>query len=193
MAEHSTAKVVPFGRRANVVESARVETVVLPPLTVPPPRKPGWPTLAALAIASGIAAVALGSWAVLSEARSTTTTTEELTPSVEWSLGVLADASARRYPLQNSVGRIALVVDDADRAVLTLDGLGPAPEGSTYQVWFVPAGSARPYAAGTFDGTGRVVPLPRPVHRGTRVGVTLEQTPGAVTPSRTLRLVALRD
>jgi hypothetical protein len=194
VAEQGTAKVVPFGRRADVVEPARIETVVLPPLTVPPPRKPGWPTLAALAIASGIAAVALGSVAVLSEARSTTTTTpEEPTPSVEWSLGVLADASARRYPLQNSVGRIALVVDDADRAVLTLDGLGPAPEGSTYQVWFVPAGSARPFAAGTFDGTGRVVPLPRPVRPGTRVGVTLEHAPGAVTPSRTLRLVALRD
>ena len=192
MAEQSTAKVVPFGRRADVVEPARVETAVLPPLTVPPPRKPGWPTLAALAIASGLAAVGLGAWAVLSEAR-TTRTPEEPTPSVAWSLGVLADASARRYPLQNSVGRIALVADDADRAVLTLDGLGPAPEGSTYQVWFVPTGSARPFAAGTFDGTDRVVPLVRPVRRGTRVAVTLEQAPGAVRPSRTLRLVALRD
>jgi hypothetical protein len=195
VAEQSTAKVVPFGRRADVVEPAGVETVVLPPLTVPPPRKPGWPTLAALAIASGIAAVALGSWAVLSEARSspTTTTPEEPTPSLVRSLDVLADGSARRYPLLNSVGRISLVVDDADRAVLTLDGLGPAPEGSTYQVWFVPSGSARPYAAGTFDGTVRVVPLPRAVRRGSRVAVTLEQAPGAVTPSRTLRLVALRD
>jgi anti-sigma-K factor RskA len=192
VAEQSTAKVVPFGRRADVVEPARVETVVLPPLTAPPERKPAWPTLAALAIASGLAAVGLGAWAVLSEAR-TTTTPEEPTPSVAWSLGVLADASARRYPLQNSVGRIALVADDADRAVLTLDGLGPAPEGSTYQVWFVPAGSARPFAAGTFDGTDRVVPLTRPVRRGTRVGVTLEQAPGAVRPSRPLRLVALRD
>ena len=193
MAEQSTAKVVPFGRRARVVETARIETVVLPPLTVPPPRKPGWPTLAALAIAAGIAAVARGSWAGVSEARSTTTTPEEPTLSVEPWLDVLTDGSARHYPLQNSVGRIALVVDDADRGVLTLDGLGPAPEGSTYQVWFVPVGSARPYRAGTFDGTDRVVPLPRPVRRGTRVGITLERAPGAVTPSRTLRLVALRD
>lgn len=177
------------------MEPARTETVVLPPLAVPPPRKPGWPTLAALAIASGVAAVALGSWAVFSEVRSTTdpAVLTERTPIVEPWLDVLTDGSARHYPLQNSVGRIALVVDDADRAVLTLDGLGPAPEGSTYQVWFVPAGSARPYAAGTFDGTDRVVPLPRPVRRGTRVGVTLEPAPGAVTPSRTLRLVALRD
>jgi hypothetical protein len=192
VAEQSTANIVPFERRADVVAPARVETVVLPPLEVPRPRRPTWPTLAALAIASGIAAVALGSWAVFSEARSDAAPAEPA-PSVEWSLGVLADASARRYPLRNSVGRIALVADDADRAVLTLDGLGPAPEGSTYQVWFVPPGSAQPYAAGTFDGTERVVPLPRAVRRGTRVGVTLEQAPGAVKPSRTLRLVALRD
>ena len=193
MAEQTAAKIVPFGRRADVVEPARVETVVLPPLTVPPPRKPGWPTLAALAIASGLAAVGLGAWAVLSEVRAPEETPAAPLASVEPWLDVLTDGSARHYPLQNSVGRIALVVDDADRAVLTLDGLGPAPEGSTYQVWFVPAGSARPYAAGTFDGSDRVVPLPRPVRRGTRVGVTLEPAPGAVRPSRTLRLVALRD
>lgn len=192
MTEQSAAQVVPFERRRGLVEPARIETVVLPPLTVPPPRKPTWPTLAALAIASGLAAVGLGAWAVLSEARSTEKPVAP-TPAVEPWLDVLTDGSARHYPLRNSVGRIALVVDDRDRGVLTLDGLGPAPEGSTYQVWFVPAGSARPYAAGTFDGTERVVPLPRPVRRGTRVGVTLEQAPGAVTPSRTLRLVALRE
>jgi Anti-sigma-K factor rskA len=195
VAEQGTAKIVPFERRADVVAPAHVETVVLPPLIVPPPRKPGWPTLAALAIACGIAAVVLGSWAVFTEARSRTepAVRTEQTPIVEPWLDVLTDGSARHYPLRNSVGRIALVADDADRAVLTLDGLGPAPEGSTYQVWFVPPGSAQPYAAGTFDGTERVVPLPRAVRRGTRVGLTLERAPGAVKPSRTLRLVALRD
>ena len=192
MAKQGAARIVPFQRRIDVAESPRAAIFPLPPLEVPRARKPGWPMLAALAIATGLAAVGLGSWAVISEARSTEPPAEP-TPTVEWSLSVLADSSARRYPLQNSLGRIALVADDADRAVLTLDGLGPAPEGSTYQVWFVPSGSARPYPAGTFDGTDRVIALPRPVHRGTRVGVTLEPAPGSDMPTRTLRLVALRD
>jgi len=192
VAKQGTANVVAFERRADVAEPPQAASFPLPPLEVPRARKPGWPTLAALAIVTGLAAVGLGAWAVISEGRSTETPVEP-TPTVEWSLGVLADSSARRYPLMNSLGRIALVADDADRAVLTLDGLGPAPEGSTYQIWFVPSGSARPYPAGTFDGTDRVIPLPRPVRRGTRVGVTLEPAPGSDKPTRTLRLVALRD
>jgi hypothetical protein len=164
--------------------------VPLPPLALAPPRKPTWPTLAALAIAAGLAAIGLGAWAVLADARSRSASTPGR--SVEWSLGVLAESNADRYPLQKAAGRITLVATDDGRAVLTLDGLGLAPEGSTYQAWVVPPGSATPHSAGTFDGSERVVALERPVAPDALVAVTIEPVPGADRPSRPLRLTATR-
>jgi anti-sigma-K factor RskA len=155
-----------------------------------PPRKPAWPTLAALAIAAGLAAVGLGAWAVLADARSRSVSTPGA--SVEWSLRVLADSNADRYPLRNAVGKITLVATDDGRAVLTLDGLGLAPEGSTYQAWVVPPGSATPRSAATFHGSEHVVPLERPVAPGALVAITLEPASGADRPSRPLRLAATR-
>ena len=105
---------------------------------------------------------------------------------------MLADASAQRYPLRGSVGRIALVVTAENKAALALDGLGPAPEGMTYQAWIVPAGSVTPLADATFDATARAVPLDRTLPLGARVGVTLEPSGGSERPSRPLRLVATR-
>jgi hypothetical protein len=188
----SAAHLVPVESPVDVVDASHAAPVPLPPLVLAPPRKPTWPTLAALAIASGLAAVGLGAWVVLAEIRSG----EEpaaLPPSVEWSLGVLAESDAARYPLANSVGRIALVAARDGRAVLALDGLGPAPEGATYQAWIVPPGSATPLEAGTFDGSQRVVPLARRVQRNGRVAVTLEPVPGSERPSHPLRLTAVRD
>ncbi|HET9242823.1 MAG TPA: anti-sigma factor, partial [Gaiella sp.] len=139
---------------------------------------------------AGLAAIGLGAWAVVDQARSTpdATTQREL----DRALAVLADASAERYPLRGSVGRIALVVTAENEAALALDGLGPAPEGMTYQVWLVPAGSVTPLADATFDATARAVPLDRTVPAGARVGVTLEPPGGSERPSRPLRLVASR-
>ena len=114
-------------------------------------------------------------------------------PAPPSSLAVLADPTAERYPLRGSVGRIALVVNHADEAVLVLAGLGAAPDGTTYEAWLVRPGSAHPVAAGTFDASKRVVPLSASVPRGARVGVTLEQAGGADIPSRPLRLVAVRN
>ena len=190
MGEQGAANVVPLERQADVAQTTEPSTFPLPPLELASPKKPSWPTLAALAIATGIAAVGLGAWAVFSEVRSTPETATG--PTVEWSLAVLADSSAQRYPLQNSVGRIALVIDEGDRAVLTLDGLGPAPDGSIYQAWLVPAGSATATSVATFDGSDRVIPLTLAVPPGARVGVTLEPVGGSDRPSRTLRLVAVR-
>jgi Anti-sigma-K factor rskA, C-terminal len=177
---------------SDVVDASPAAPVPLPPLVLAPPRKPTWPTLAALAIASGLAAVGLGVWVVLAETRSGG---EPAAPSasVEWTLGVLAESDATRYPLTNSVGRIALVATLDGRAVLTLDGLGLAPEGSTYHAWVVPPGSATPLPAGTFDGSERVVPLAVDVARDARVAVTLERGSGSERPSRPLRLTAVRD
>ena len=161
----------------------------LPPVSSP---KHGWATLAALAIGTGLAAVGLGAWVMLSELRSEPVTTAP-PPVVPELVGVLADNQAERYPLRGSVERIVLVVAQDGRAVLTLDGLGAPPAGRRYVAWVVPTGSATPLVAGTFDTSDRVVPLQRRVARGDRVAVTLESASGAVRPSRPLRLSAVRE
>ena len=171
-------------------ESRLTAATPLPVLQVPPPRKPSWATLAALAIVTGITAVGLGAWALFDEARSESATTPD--PTLEWSVAVLADSKAERFPLRHSVGRISLVVDEAGRALLALDGLGRAPEGSVYEAWLVPPGSATATPVATFDASTLVVPLSERVAPGARVGVTLEPVGGATSPSRPLRLVVLR-
>jgi hypothetical protein len=191
----AVAEVLELEPRGEVHASA---SMPMPALEVPRPKRPTWPTLAALAIVSGIGAVGLGAWAVFTEVRedagTTAATTAETTadPAMEWSLAVLADSKVERYPLEHSVERIALVVDRRGRAVITLDGLGLPPEGSIYQAWLVQPGSATPTAVATFDASARVIPLSRTVAHGARVGVTLERGDGAIRPSRPLRLVALR-
>ena len=164
--------------------------VALAPIELEREARPSWPTLAALAIVTGLAALGLGIWAVVEQVRA-----EEPVATVsggDESLAVLTDSSAERYPLRASVNRIVLVVAADGRAVLTLDGLGPAAPGRIYQAWVVAPTSATPRPAGTFDGLSQVVPLGRRVAEGARVAVTLEHGGGSSRPSRPLRLVAVR-
>lgn len=159
-------------------------------LELPPARTPTWPTLAALAAATGLVALGIGAWAVFS-ARSEPASSLGGTR-LEQALAILTDAKAERYPLRKSVGRITLVVGRDDRAVLALDGLAAASDGLVYQAWLVPPGSATPRDAGTFDGAEPVALLTQPIPPGAQVGVTLEPAGGSDRPSRQLRLVAVR-
>lgn len=172
------------------VEATSSLPTLLPSVELRRARRPGWATLAALAIATGLAAIGLGAWSVYAEARAEPATVSA--PSAEQALAVLADASAERFPLRGSVGRIALVVTDAGAAALALDGLGPAPPGRVYRVWVVRPGSATPVGDAAFDASSRAVPLERRIPAGTRVGVTLEPSGDAMRPSRPLRLSAVR-
>jgi hypothetical protein len=173
-----------------VVEASIGAPVPLPALVLAPPRRPGWPMLAALAITCGVAAVGLGAWALAAETGSDVTPASG--PADERVLTVLTDSRAERYPLRASVGRITLVVAEDDRAVLALDGLGPAPDGRAYQAWLVSPGSATPIPDATFAGTERAVTIERLVTEGTRIAVTLEPAGGVERPSRPLRLSAVR-
>lgn len=173
-------------------EAAQPETLMsLPPIELDREMRPSWPTLAALAVVTGLAALGLGVWAAVEQVR-----VEEpvaATGGVDESLAVLTDSSAERYPLRGSVNRIVLVVAADGRAVLALDGLGVAAPGTTYRAWLVAPGSATPLAAGAFDASVPVVQLTRRVASGARVAVTLEPATGAARPSRPLRLVAVRE
>jgi hypothetical protein len=184
-------QLVALERPEEVPEASPGAPVPFPALEVPKARKPGWPTLAALAIACGVVAIALGAWALVAEVTASSDPTRSA--SDERALALLTDASAERYPLRGSLGRIALVVGRRNNALLALDGLGAAPAAATYAVWVVPPGSAVPRLAGTFDAAERAVPLTRPVPPGARVGVTLERSPAPERPSRALRLVAVRS
>ena len=165
--------------------------MALAPIELDRETRPSWPTLAALAVVTGLAALGLGIWAAVEQVR-----VEEpvaATGGVDESLAVLTDSSAERYPLRGSVNRIVLVVAADGRAALTLDGLGVPAPGTTYRAWLVAPGSATPLAAGAFDASVPVVQLTRRVASGARVAVTLEPATGAARPSRPLRLVAVRS
>lgn len=185
------AHLVALERPEDVLEATPGAPIPFPALDLPRERRPGWPTLAALAAACGLTAVALGAWALVASVRSDGAAAP--TPALERSLAVLTASGARRIPLRGSVGRIALVVDRGGSAVLALDGLGVAPDGRVYAAWLVPRGSATPLPAGTFSGAERAVPLRLLVGHGARVGVTLETDPPPDRPSRPLRLAAVRE
>ena len=166
--------------------------VPLPALVLPRSRRPGWPTLAALAAGCGVAAILLGVWAVLADVRSGPQTSSSSSPALERAVALLAGPGTERFPLRGSMGRITLVVGAGERGVLALEGLGRAPEGRLYAAWLVPRGSATPVRVATFSAKDPLVPLSRRVGRGASVGVTLEDSPAPDRPSRSLRLVAAR-
>jgi len=175
----------------DLAEPHATAAPVLPPFELPRGRRPGWATLAALAAATGAAALGLGGWALVEGARSRSPEPSP-DPALGRAIGVLADPTAERVPLRASLQRIVLVFTSRGDAVLALRGLGPAPEGRAYQTWVVPPASTTPIADAVFDGSAQVVPLARTVYPGARVAVTLEAAGGARKPTRTLRLIAQR-
>jgi hypothetical protein len=192
------AHLVPLDVPSEGVEPALHEAspgtpVPLPALDLQRSRRPGWPTLAALAAGCGAAAILLGAWALVAEVRSGNEATSPATPALERAVAVLAGPSTERFPLRGSMGRITLVVGAGERGVLALDGLGRAPDDRIYAAWLIPPGSATPVRVATFSGDEPAVPLARRVGRGARVGVTLEAASAPDRPSRSLRLVAARS
>ena len=188
MARSSSAQLVSLPEQAPR-EATPAAPVVLLALELPRARRPGWPTLASLAIATGLVALGLGGWAIVSGAGDDTAAGLGSTQ-LEEALTILAAPGAERVPLHGSLGRIVLVAAPDGSAVLALDGLGVAPAGRDYEAWVVAPGSATPAPAGTFDGSGRIVLLTRPAPPGARVAVTLEANGGVSRPTRPLRLVA---
>lgn len=185
----SSAQVFSLAERAPL-EATPAAPTVLAPLELPRARRPTWPTLASLAIATGLVALALGAWAIVSSTDDATTGGDGT--QLQRALPLLTAPGAERIALRGSVGRIVLVADRGGTALLSLAGLGAAPEGYDYEAWVVPPGSATPRPAGTFEGTERIVLLTRAAPPGSRVAVTLEKDGGADRPTRPLRLVAER-
>jgi len=181
------------GSQPALHEASPGTAMPLPALDLPRSQRPGWATLAALAAGCGVAAMLLGAWALVAELRSGNEASSPDSPALERAVAILAGPSTERFPLRGSMGRITLVVGAGERGVLALDGLGHAPDDRIYEAWLIPPGSAKPVRVATFSGDEPAVPLSRRVGRGARIGVTLEAEPVPERPSRTLRLVAVRD
>jgi len=188
MTRSSSAQLVSLPEHAPP-EATAASPVVLQALELPRARRPGWPTLASLAIATGLVALGLGGWAIVAGAGEDTAGGLG-SAQLDEALTILAAPRSDRVPLHGSLGRIVLVAAPDGAALLALDGLGVAPAGREYEAWVVAPGSATPAAAGTFDGSRRLVLLTRRAPPGARVAVTLEADGGVSRPTRPLRLVA---
>ena len=94
-------------------------------------------------------------------------------------LEILAHPQARSIALDGAEGR--LVVTDGREAALVVRGLGPPPDGHTYEIWVIQ--DDRPVPAGLFDDGDAVVRLDEPVPPGATVAVTVERAGGVDEPT----------
>ena len=117
-------------------DAPRAAPVAFTPVTLSTGPRPGWATLAALAVVAGLAAVGLGAWALVTAGTGSSSagvTARET--ALESSVAVLASPRAVRVPLTASARRLVLVVGDRNEAVLLVRGLGRAVDGRAYQAW----------------------------------------------------------
>ncbi len=95
------------------------------------------------------------------------------------------DATTVTAPVSTG-GRAAVVTSDSlGQAVLVTDGLPPAPDGRTYQIWYLGAdGSAASAGFVPSTATGAVLLTGDP-RSASGVGVTLEPNGGSPQPTTT--------
>ncbi|GHG00468.1 anti-sigma factor [Streptomyces zaomyceticus] len=137
-----------------------------------------------LALAAGVAAVALGSMAVWQTQNGQDLQREarQARQQLDAVSAVLAAPDARTVHGKAANGALTTVVssDQQDMAVFTAAGL-PAPgAGKTYQLWLDHGGTMRP--AGLIDRDGTVILTGNPADAGA-VGLTLEPTGGSPRPT----------
>ena len=158
-------------------------------------------TLAALGVVAGIAAMALGTAAVVSAGSSAQSSTPTVTPTTpppaaapvpaveRRVLALLAKPSTERIAFRGANG-LVLAVGSAGRAAILIRGLARGSSGRSYSAWILAPGAA-PVRAARFTGTERAVFLaPR---LGPRASVVVATSrPLAGRPARN-PVVALRD
>ncbi|MBA2764125.1 MAG: anti-sigma factor [Thermoleophilaceae bacterium] len=166
----------------------------LGPIELPPKRRLSGTTLAAVAALLGVAAIALGTTALVKsldsddaaeavEQTSTVSAADEV-------ISLLSKPSTQRMPVANSGGRIVLAIGANGRGVLILDGLGAPPPGKAYQAWVIKPKAKAPLSAGLFSGIETIVPLSVSVKAGSVVAITIERAGGAPAPTQAPTLVA---
>ncbi|KAA6431275.1 anti-sigma factor [Agrococcus sediminis] len=101
-------------------------------------------------------------------------------------LGAVVSASdAQRSEVELADGTVATVIWSAEQgqSAILFEGLGAAPEGRTYQAWYIDA--AGPHDAGVFDAEGdsTAIVLEGELSAGAVVGVTVEPAGGSEAPT----------
>ncbi len=175
--------------------SSPARTSTLGPVELPSKRRPSPAALITLAALVGVAAIALGTTALVSSLDSddSSEAAEQTTTAVsdaEQAISLLANPSTKRMPIANSGGRIILALGANGRGVLILDGLGSAPTGKAYQAWVIKPNAKAPSSAAVFAGAETMVPLSVAVKPGAVVAITIEQAGGVPAPTQTPKLVA---
>ncbi|MFA4841902.1 MAG: anti-sigma factor, partial [Agrococcus sp.] len=98
---------------------------------------------------------------------------------------VVSAADAERTEVALPDGSTATVIWSAERgqSAILFDGLSAAPEGSTYQAWYIDEDG--PHSAGTFEAGGDATAflLDGALTAGSAVGVTVEPDGGSETPT----------
>lgn len=143
---------------------------------VPRGRRPSPIALATLGTVAGVAAMALGVFAVIWAGRSEAPAVAESlskspSPLEARVLGLLAKPSTERIVLSGSGGRLLLAVGSGGRAAILIRGLPRRPAGKPYYAWVLRPGAA-PIRAARFVGSERAVFLSIPVAAGTSVVVS---------------------
>jgi len=191
---------VDLRRPEGRVTLATVPTERVPPVEaaeLPPGPRLSGSAIAALALAAGLASIALGAWAFGTSVRSDDSS--GIVPAqpifgAAQAISTLSKPTTARLPLAGSDGKAILAVAADGRGLLVLDGLGIAPVGRSYQAWVVTPGprNAVPLSAAVFTGVETIVPLSARVVPGSVVGITIERAGGAPAPTRGLELTAQR-
>ena len=187
---------------ADLGPSARSAPASIWAVDVPHGRRLTPVRLAALGVVAGVAAMILGTAAVIYAGSSSEPSAAVTTPSPEVAapvqpelpaverraLALLAKPSTERVPFRGGSG-LVLAVGSGGRAAIMVRGLAAAPTGATYGAWILAPGSA-PVRAARFTGAERAVFLSRPL--GPRASVVVAtRRPAAGAPGRN-SLVALR-
>jgi anti-sigma-K factor RskA len=157
--------VPPPDLKERILAQARAERPNVVPLRR---RRRSWTVpLAASAAVAACAAVVLGIWAA------------SLQNSKDPFETVLAKPGSRLV----TMGRAGAVAVAPDGSAVLAVAVPSAPRDKTYEAWIIRAGKAKP--AGLFSGGAgtSIVEIPRPVHSGSIVAVTLEHKGGSQQPT----------
>jgi anti-sigma-K factor RskA len=149
------------------------------------PGMPGMPRMPRLAVAvaaaSVVAALALGSLQVVTQQR-----LDSARASGVAIARVLGAPDARIETMATSEGgTVTVIVSDQQRgAVVSTSGMTPPPDGRVYQLWVIDASGTR--SAGLLPTVGQTGPvLASGVLRGDRIGITVEPSGGTSRPTTT--------
>jgi hypothetical protein len=166
-------------READEPSDAFASTVLAwAPIEVPRGQRPSAIVLAVLGTLAGVAAMALGTFAVISAGTSSgdeapaVAPTRSTPPAAEArALALLAKPSTERVAFRGSEGKLVLAVGSGGRAAIVARGLPLRRAAKPYYAWVVNPGSA-PVRAARFAGAERAVFLSLPVRAESSVVVS---------------------